>query len=225
MKGLDILPQNDRNGAPHSVLELPGSSGGGSPGNPQNKQQGPMTDSEVPVLQQPYEGELTEILENFLQSFEQQVDGCDVRENETGNGSSSEAGQPHTSPSRSKRAETPTETPRALQLGNKKALRPSDPPETSEPQSEGSEMTDRASSSERARKSENTRAKRPKRKRQNYLFFLEKKNTKRSTSSGDRKVTREAEPGRNGLLPDQNCLQEKVTNISSLLQFNMFSAF
>lgn len=226
MKGLDILQQRDREGAPHPESEPPGSSSsaGRSSGDARNERQGPVTDPEVPVLQQPYEGELSEMLEDFLQSFEQQVDSCNGREDETGDGSSSEAGQPHASPSRSKRAETPTETPHELQLRNKKSPRPADPPETSEPQSEGSEETDRAASSESARKPEKARAKQTKRKTQTCLFSSKKKAKKKVVSLGDRKVPRGAEAERNGLPPEQNCLQEKVT-ILFLLQFSIFSAF
>lgn len=50
--------------------------------------------------QQQCEGELTEMLENFLQSFEHHVHGCSAREEkETDDASSSEARVPHTDPS------------------------------------------------------------------------------------------------------------------------------
>ncbi|XP_074504892.1 uncharacterized protein LOC141775433 isoform X1 [Sebastes fasciatus] len=121
MMGLDILPNN---AAPHSQPPLPTSSSSCAYASSvnalaQNKQQGRTTglleagpgfhgaahvvavargaagsSSEMPVLQQQGEGELTEMLDHFLLSFEQHVDCCTAREEvETGGQSCAEAAQ------------------------------------------------------------------------------------------------------------------------------------
>ncbi|XP_059201543.1 uncharacterized protein LOC131981319 [Centropristis striata] len=105
MMGLDILPNNNNNGAP-----LPASSSTGAYAScstlTQNKQQGSTTgpgsdgstqvvsvargggslapaNSEVPVLQQQGEGELNEMLNQFLQSFERHIENCTDRDEGT----------------------------------------------------------------------------------------------------------------------------------------------
>lgn len=122
--GLDILPNNN-NGAPHSQPPLAASSSScTSPGKTlvQNKQQGRTTglleagpgfhgstqvvavargdgssNGEVPLLQQQGEGELNEILDHLLQSFEQHVGNCTSREEvEKGGRTCTEASQPYT---------------------------------------------------------------------------------------------------------------------------------
>lgn len=211
MMGLDILPKSNRSGSACSERDLPGNVIAlSSFDNAQNKQQGPRTDTEVPVLQQQCEGELSEMLETFLQSFEQHVESCNAREvNETDGGSSSGTRQPYVTLSKLK-------TPHVLHPQNKNTSRAADHSETPELQSEGAE-SHKAASPEHTEKS--TRAKRSKkRKKKSYLFSLEKK-MKKSMSSKEGKVTDQqiaaAEPERKGLLLEQNCLQHKVTNVSN----------
>lgn len=87
MMGLNIIPKNS---TPH----------------PQNTQQSQAVNplrgvgswsaanSEMPVLQQQGEGELNEMLERFLLSFEQHIDNCTAREEvEVGRQSSAEAAE------------------------------------------------------------------------------------------------------------------------------------
>ncbi|KAL7394910.1 hypothetical protein ABVT39_006831 [Epinephelus coioides] len=111
MMGLDILPNN--NGAPHSQ-PLPNSSSShayASCGSTlaQNKQQGHSTANyEMPVLQHQGEGALSEILDDFLQSFEQHIDSCAAREEvEMGSWSCTESSQPHTVLSKDRKTKTP----------------------------------------------------------------------------------------------------------------------
>ncbi|XP_024864371.1 uncharacterized protein LOC112450951 [Kryptolebias marmoratus] len=209
MMGLDILPKNDDGGdaAAPPGCDRPGDSGAfSSPDSSQSQRQGQAADAgaDVPVLQQQCEGELSEMLETFLQSFEQHV----REDSETGDRGSSEAAPPHTQ----------SESPHARRPQSKDTPRQDERPETSERPSNGSESrkasADRAASSEHAEKTERkARARRPKRRRgTQYLFWLEKKRVRRTVSSGpvsDRQVP-EAEPQRGGPQPGQNCLQDKT---------------
>lgn len=94
MMGLDILPNNS---PPRCQPTLPASSSSctyAASGNTlaQNIQQSQAVavvrgvgsssaaNSEVPILQQQGEGELNEMLERFLLSFEQHIDNCTARE-------------------------------------------------------------------------------------------------------------------------------------------------
>lgn len=74
MVGLNILPNKKKQQGHTTVLLESGSKhGGGSEGRC-------TSGSSVPALQQQGEGELSDILENFLQSFEQNVESCSTRE-------------------------------------------------------------------------------------------------------------------------------------------------
>ncbi|XP_011478454.1 uncharacterized protein LOC105354892 isoform X2 [Oryzias latipes] len=91
MMGLHILPE-DNNTPAQQQCPLPISSNTLDSSQTRSKQQDPPTGSEGPVLQQQFEGELNEILDSFLQSFEQHVESCRVREDcEESNANSSDA--------------------------------------------------------------------------------------------------------------------------------------
>lgn len=138
MMGLDILTNNTP--APQSDSPEPSSSSGSafvSPWNnpTKNKQQNQTTydlearpgfhgssqfgavagssgSSEVPLLLQQEEGELTDVLDRFLQSFEQHIDNCSAREKEeTGGESLTKTCQPDTVPSKCRKTKTQTLSP------------------------------------------------------------------------------------------------------------------
>lgn len=218
MMGLDILPNKD-NGAPHSHPPLPTSSinctyvSSGSILT-QNKQPARTTglpesgpgfcgstqvvavsrvaggsssaNGEVPVLQQQGEGELNEMLDHFLQSFEQHVDSCTAREEvEMGGQSCTQTTTAHLQSTR---------TPRPVRRSKITKLQHNDEAKTplnhSQPRkacaggaippkhTEGTPGKDRAP------------AKRRKKRRKNeYLFSLEKKRVRvrKPVSSSDAK--------------------------------------
>ncbi|XP_051276904.1 uncharacterized protein LOC127375108 [Dicentrarchus labrax] len=194
MMGLDILPNNS-DGARHSQLPLSSSSSSRTYGNTlgQNKQQsrnsglleaGPgfhgstqvvavrgggssSANSEVPILQQQGEGELNEMLEHFLMSFEQHVDSSASRDEvEMGGQSRPEA------PVRSSQklqqsdgAKTPATQPRKASAHN------AAPPE----HNEGTPSVSK---------------RRKKQRKKEYLFSLEKKRVrvKKPVSSSNAKT-------------------------------------
>ncbi|XP_035525700.1 uncharacterized protein LOC118333986 [Morone saxatilis] len=194
MMGLDILPNNS-NGARHSQLPLPSSSSSRTYGNTlaQNKQQscnsglleaGPgfhgstqvvavggggssSANSMVPILQQQGEGELNEMLEHFLMSFEQHVDSCAPRD-EVEMGGQSRAEAPVRSSQKlqqSDGAETPATQPRKASAHN------AAPPKHNE-------------------KTPSVSKRQKKRRKNEYLFSSEKKRVrvKKPVSSSDAKT-------------------------------------
>ncbi|XP_044061778.1 uncharacterized protein LOC122880569 [Siniperca chuatsi] len=73
--------------------------------------------SEVPLLQQKGERELNEMLEHFLQSFEQHVDSFSAREEvEMGGQSCTEASQPYTVLNKYRKTNTPTTSSQRTEL-------------------------------------------------------------------------------------------------------------
>lgn len=135
MMGLNILPSS--NGAPHSQSVLPAGSSSCShaaSGNDsaQNKRRGQVVmargggrssaaNSEVPLLQQQGEGELSEMLEHFLLSFEQHIDREEV---ETGG----EREAPVRSSQESEQQNVETETPVGCSQSPEASARGAGPP-------------------------------------------------------------------------------------------------
>ncbi|XP_034398680.1 uncharacterized protein LOC117737112 [Cyclopterus lumpus] len=207
MMGLNILPNN--NSAPHSQPPLPtGSSSYASCGDTlvQNKPCDRTTDlleaspgfpgftqvvakargdvssnSELPVLQQQCEGQLDEILDHFLQSFEQHVDSCTVRkEAELGGQSGTEASQPYAGlikyrKNKSNRHSRITELHQSDE-GEK-------PRKTSAPCA-----TPRKNTEEAPVKVKAPAKQRRKRRKNEYLFSLEKERVRKLVSSSDAKT-------------------------------------
>ncbi|CAG5990703.1 unnamed protein product [Menidia menidia] len=99
MMGLDILPHHKGSGGARHSPPAGGSAAALS------RQRGPQAATEAPVLQQPCEGELSEMLDQFLQSFEQHV------ENERGADLPPQGGQPQAGRKRSHRRNAQSRTP------------------------------------------------------------------------------------------------------------------
>ncbi|XP_035809592.2 uncharacterized protein LOC111576483 isoform X2 [Amphiprion ocellaris] len=223
MMGLDILP-NSR--APHSQVLLPGSSSSSnifsSSGNTsaQNRQQCHATDvhrstevvavargagnssfknGEAPVLQQQCEGELNEMLEHFLHSFEQQIESHGAREEETNVDSSADSNQPSTVLSKYKKTTNQTTTSRTSCLQKKNAQRRVRRPQTTGTETETlqSRSPPRQTSASRAVSPKHTeetlrKVKPPpkcpkKRKSKQYQLSLERKKVwvRKPVASGD----------------------------------------
>ncbi|XP_043982306.1 uncharacterized protein LOC122836646 isoform X2 [Gambusia affinis] len=178
---LAILPNNK---APLSqCLSTGGSTSGKS--DIQNKHQAQISSSEMPVLQQQCEGELNDILENLLQSFEQHVESNNTRkENETCFESSPDARQPVAVQRKHKAAKIPEETPHTPSL--QPIVNNSQTPGVQRGYTRLSDTQDVSSRNSKSIKPE----KRPKRRRSNtYLFSLEKKKVKKLAPSRDSKAT------------------------------------
>lgn len=150
---------------------------------------------EVPVLQQKGEGELTEMLEHFLQSFEQHVDSCTTREQEemAGEGTT-EASQPYTvlsKYSRNKIQITAPHTPHPQRThtdSHAQSRRPIRRPDVT-PQSRSESCKASSRSAAPPEHTEGTpgrvRAKQPKRRKTKHLFSLEKQRVKKPASLSD----------------------------------------
>ncbi|XP_034739271.1 uncharacterized protein LOC117951606 [Etheostoma cragini] len=123
MMGLDILPNNN-NSALHSQPPLPNAGFHGSThvvAVARGTGSSSSAISEMPVLQQQGEGELNEMLDHFLQSFEKHVDSCTASDEvEMCGQSCTEASQPYTVLRTYKKNKTP-HTPR---LQNKYTVHP-----------------------------------------------------------------------------------------------------
>ncbi|XP_039474449.1 uncharacterized protein LOC120442285 isoform X2 [Oreochromis aureus] len=213
MMGLDILP-NNKGSASHAQHPLPAGSNTGASASSeitssQNKPQSltselgestevaavagaagrsSPTNGVVPVLDQPCEGELGDMLDQFLQSFEQHVESCRAREEmETSGVSSTETCQPHTLMNTYKKNKDHTTTPYIPQL--QKSTHRIECSQTPELHIDENESQESRSQSRKAhagctvspKRIEETR---PTSKRQNkrrlkpYLFSLEKKRVK-----------------------------------------------
>ncbi|XP_007565892.1 uncharacterized protein LOC103147468 isoform X1 [Poecilia formosa] len=168
---LDILPNN----------KAPLSTGSNTPGNSaiQNKHQAQISSCEMPVLQQQCEGELNDILENLLQSFEQH--------DESNHASSCIQISPEASQAiqrnykTTKIHEETSHTPFLQRIVNRS--------QTPGVQRADTGLSDTQAVSSKKFKSV-TPARRPKRRRSNtYLFSLEKKKVKKPASSRDSKAT------------------------------------
>ncbi|XP_019939865.2 uncharacterized protein [Paralichthys olivaceus] len=221
MMGLDILPKS--NSAPGSTRPRPtrGSSCAYvSSGNSlaQNKRQVWTTGAaftseasthssaqgEVPVLQQQGEGELNDMLDHFLQSFEQHVENCRGREEEETNGESSiEPSKSAPVLSEHRKTKTKTKTSQSSCPRNKPTARPVIHPHTESQQ--GEEAVKPPSRSQRRKASahgpvppqraEETsgnhrtqRKKAYKRRKRQYFFSLEKKRVRKSGPMSDAKI-------------------------------------
>lgn len=160
--------------------------------------------SEVPILQQQEEGELTDILDLFLQSFEQHVDNCSAREKEEmGGESSTKVSQPYTVLSKYRKTKTQTISPHAPHLHNIRKLQPARHSQTTELQQSDKAETQLSRSQTRKaaaccivspKHAGGTSGKaraptRPQKKRRTsqYMFSLEIKKKKKSESSTDQK--------------------------------------
>lgn len=136
MMGLDILPSN--NSAPHSQSVLPASSSSctyaaSGSSSAQNKQQGQVVavargvgsssaaNSEVPLLQQQREGELNEMLERFLLTFEQHIDREEV---EMGGEREAPVGSSQISEQQNIETETPVRCSQSLRASARGAVPP-----------------------------------------------------------------------------------------------------
>ncbi|XP_075336616.1 uncharacterized protein LOC142397157 [Odontesthes bonariensis] len=219
MMGLDILTNSD--GATHLQCSPP--TGGSTV--VLNKQQEHSAVTEAPVLQQPREGELNEMLDHFLQSFEQHVEDCSAREeNEMGGESSSKVSQAYTVTNRSKRTKTKSRAPHTTDLQSKHTPHRAGLSQTSEQHRGGSGLPQSQSQShkapaQRATSSEETEYTQEKARRSNkrrpraYPFSLEKKRAKRRkrSSSNNRRV------------PDQRSKQ-LLTPLVNLDRKSMLSA-
>ncbi|XP_068571569.1 uncharacterized protein [Cebidichthys violaceus] len=212
MMGLGILPNNNNNNnnsAPHSQPPLPtGSVSYASCGDTlvQNKhrdrtsgllQASPAFHGSTqvvakaradvsshrgpPALQQQGEGELNETLDHFLQSFEQHVDSCTANEEvETGGQSRSEASQPYTGLSKYRRSKTDRRSQITELQQRDEAEKP--PCKTSARRAAPPKDTEEVPVKVKAP------AKQRKRRRKNeYLFSLEKKRARKPVSSRDAK--------------------------------------
>ncbi|KAF7228262.1 uncharacterized protein [Nothobranchius furzeri] len=167
MIGLDILPNSSK-----------------AANNTTSKEKTKAHVTEAPGQQQQCEGELSEILENFLKSFEQHVDSCNTtQQNERDDGSLSEG---HMVQSRSSTAQTSSHSSRP-----RKTRRPVSGSETSEPQCEASSQSlsllhkvvcSRSASSKSMDKTQEKARTKRKRRTKQYLLSLEKKSVKKSAS-------------------------------------------
>ncbi|XP_005467683.1 uncharacterized protein LOC102076123 isoform X3 [Oreochromis niloticus] len=213
MMGLDILP-NNKGSASHAQHPLPAGSNTGASASSeitssQNKPQSltselrestevaavagaagrsSPTNGVVPVLDQPCEGELGDMLDQFLQSFEQHVESCRAREEmETSGVSSTETCQPHTLMNTYKKNKDHTTTPYIPQL--QKSTHRIECSQTPELHIDENESQESRSQSRKAHAGRTVSPKRieetrPTSKRQNkrrlkpYLFSLEKKRVK-----------------------------------------------
>ncbi|XP_042275567.1 uncharacterized protein LOC121902364 isoform X3 [Thunnus maccoyii] len=154
---------------------------------------------EMPILQQKGEGELTEMLEHFLQSFEQHIDSCTAREEEemAGDGTT-EANQPYTVLSKYSRTKiqiTAPHTPHPQRIHTTRpaqARRPiRHPDETPQSRSQPRKSSPRSAAPPKHTEgtSGRVRAKRPRRRKtKQYLFSLEKRRVKKSVSLSDAKT-------------------------------------
>lgn len=139
----------------------------------------------VPVLEQPCEGELGDMLDHFLQSFEQHVESCRAREDmETSGVSSTETCQPHTLMNTYKKTKDHTTTPYMPQLQKSThRIECSQTPELHihENESQESRSQSRKAHAGRTVSPKHIEETKPTSKRQNkrrqkpYLFSLEKK--------------------------------------------------
>lgn len=159
--------------------------------------------SEVPILQPQEEGELTDILDHFLQSFEQHIYNCSAREKKEMDGESvAKASQPGTVLSKYSKTKTQTITSHASHIQNTRRVQPARHSQTTTQQQ--SDKAETQSSRSQTRKAAARRGVPPKRaggasgkvrsptqrqkkRRTNqYMFSLEKKKRK-PVSSTDRK--------------------------------------
>lgn len=223
--GLDILP-NNKGSASRAQHPLPAGSNTGASASSeitssQNKPQSlsselhestevaavagaagrsSSTNGVVPVLEQPCEGELGDMLDHFLQSFEQHVGSCRAREEmETSGVSSTESCQPHTLMNTYKKNKDHTTTPYMPQLQRSThRIECSQAPELhiDENESQESHSQSRKAHAGRAVSPKHIEETRPTSKRQNkrrqkpYLFSLEKKKVKVKVRKPDDAVNR-----------------------------------
>lgn len=212
MMGLDILPtNNNRAPHPQPPLPTSRSSIYVSSGNilAQNKQQGctgvleagpgfhgstqvvavsrgvagsSSANFEVPILQQQGEGELNEMLDHFLQSFEQHVDSCSAREEaERGGQSCTKTTTPHLQN---------TQQPRPFRRSQITELQQNDNAETPPKPSQPRKIPDRGTISPKHTQGTPGKvgapAKRKKRRRKcMYLFTKERKRVRKPVSTSD----------------------------------------
>ncbi|XP_042349818.1 microtubule-associated protein futsch-like [Plectropomus leopardus] len=235
MKGLDILPNSNNSNAPQPLPTSSSSCAHASCGNTlaQNKEQGhTAANSEVPVLQQQGEGELSEILDHFLQSFEQHVESTAREAAETGGRRSTEASQPHTVLRRKTDRKTKTRTtkrPQTCQLQHPQTPCPVKHSQTPElqPQANRQSSQPRKASARRAVTPKNTegspvKAKAPakrRRRRNEYNFGLRMKkpkplgvtNMKTVDDREDKQLQQipVVKLERSSLLPDKAILRER----------------
>ncbi|XP_071362873.1 uncharacterized protein [Trachinotus anak] len=228
MMGLDILPNsNNNNHAPQSQPPLP--TGSSSCTYAQSKQQGSATglleagpgfrgsaqvvaaargasgspSGEVPVLQQQGEGELNDMLDHFLQSFERHLNSCSAREEEgMGAESSTQASRSNTVLTNNKKNKTQTITADSTRLQNTRKPRPVKRSQTAEVQ-QNDEAETLPSQSQPGKASahspgppkhaEGTPGKEPairlnKRRKSQYMLSLERKRVRKSVSMTDTKT-------------------------------------
>lgn len=160
--------------------------------------------NEVPILQQQEEGELTDILDHFLQSFEQHIDNCSAREKEEISGERlAKTSQPYTVLSKYRKTNTQSNSPHPPHLHNTRRLQSARRSQTTELQQSDKAETQLSLSQtckaaacsivppkHAAGTSRKAKAPaRPKKKRgtSQILFSLEIKKKKKSVSSTDRK--------------------------------------
>ncbi|XP_030595655.1 uncharacterized protein LOC115787211 isoform X2 [Archocentrus centrarchus] len=212
MMGLDILPNSDRR-SPNAQLPLQaGCSSGGAfassdiISNP-NEPQGLISEvavvvgaagcassanGEVLALEQQSEGELSDMLDNLLQSFEQHIESCHATEEREMSGvSSTETSRPYTVLNTSDQTKTPHMA--HLQKSARRVRRCQTPElqsnENESPQSCSQSCEAPARRTVSPKHTEEARpTKQPyKKRRKQYLFSLEKKKVKvkNPVSSGD----------------------------------------
>ncbi|CAJ1058643.1 uncharacterized protein LOC117817857 isoform X1 [Xyrichtys novacula] len=160
MMGLNILPNQTKHQESTTVLVERGSRhvGGGGGGG------GSSSGSAVPVLQQQGEGELHDMLENFLQSFEQHLHSCSTTEETEKDGQSSADAALNKHKRRTNKADT-------VQSSSQPRRSPAVPQKPTE-------------TATRVK----VRPKRPRKRRKNqYLFTMERKRVRKRVSSSKAK--------------------------------------
>lgn len=175
--GKNLTQNKQQNQTTHHLKACPGYHGSTQVGAVAGSSGSNCANSEVPILQQQEEGELTEILEHFLQSFEQHLENSSTREKEEmRGGNSTKVNQPYTV--LSKHRKTKTLSPYTPHQQNICRLQPVGHSQTTELQ-----QSDKAGESGKARAP--TRQQK-KRRTSQYMFSLEK-NRKKSVSPTARK--------------------------------------
>ncbi|XP_056237962.1 uncharacterized protein LOC130173074 [Seriola aureovittata] len=223
MMGLDILPNNN-NSTPHSQPPLPASSssctytssgknltqsklgcttglleaGPGVQGSSQVVAVGASSSTfgEVPDLQQQGEGELNDMLNHFLQSFERHINSCSAREEEGKDGETpTEAIKSNTVRNNYKKNKIWTVAADSTRLQNTLVHRPVMRSQTAElQQSDEAEKQPSRSQPSKAsartpKHAEGEPTKRQSKRRKNqYLFSLERKRVKKPVSTSDAKI-------------------------------------
>lgn len=140
----------------------------------------------VPILQGKGEGELTEMLDHFLQSFEQHIDSCTVREEEPmTNEGTTEASQPYTTLSKYSRTKIQITEPHTPHPHCTHTARPAQRHPDKTPQSRSQPCKASSHSASSPNHTEGVpvrvRAKRQrKRKTKQYQFSTERRRVKKS---------------------------------------------